>query len=324
MCGRPPSTGTGEHVFPRWLQHRYDLRDKSLILFNGTQIPYRRLLSPCCESCNTGPLARLEKRVKTLSEKADIHDTSLRHVIGQWLFKILVGIIHAESRFRRDRANPSLGSIFPPERVEELQALHLLVNSCRKLTLFRCLHGPLPFTLYLYKIAASQHYGQFDFSTNLIGKSIAIRMGHLGAIAVADGGLQFEFGVRGPFELDGQELHPLQFAEMTARVHYKSALRDATHMYINSETQDTLRIEQIRVLPYSNALLQDRSHRIFRDWNERNFSSILPKYTRLNTQWYDEAHDRAISFAFLPDGSRNVDFASLDDFLARETSVRSV
>jgi hypothetical protein len=177
--------------------------------------------------------------------------------------------------------------IFPPEYVDELFSVHLLVNSIRKLTLFRSLHGPLPFTIYLYRIHSSEHFSRYDFSTNLFGKSVAIRMDGIAAIAVADGGLQNHIGKKGPFELDGKTLHPLQFSEIAGRVHYKSTLRDATHLYMNSETEDHLRIEQVRVTPYSNKLLPDGSQRIFRTWEERELGMILDNYTRV-PGWFDE------------------------------------
>ena len=32
MCGNDPSNGLGEHVFPRWLQKKFEIRDLSLTL----------------------------------------------------------------------------------------------------------------------------------------------------------------------------------------------------------------------------------------------------------------------------------------------------
>ncbi|AML52751.1 hypothetical protein [Falsihalocynthiibacter arcticus] len=325
MCGGPASTGQGEHVFPLWLQHKYGLLNQKLTLLNGTLIPYRRLTSPCCEPCNTGPLADLERRVKVQAEsyETNFENDDLRLLVGLWLFKILFGIIHAECRFSYDQSDPSLGSIFPPKFADELHSLHLLVNSHRKPTVFRCLHGAVPFTVYLYRIAESRHYDLFDFSTNLFGKSVAIRMGKLGAIAVADGGLQIEAGKLGPFGLDGQELHPLQFDELVSRVHYKSVLRDATHFYLNSETKKSLLIEQVRVTYYSNVLLEDGSQQTFRDWDERELGNMLSLYTRLNIPWFDEIHRQTYTYTFLADGSRNMNFAELDEKLDKIWGIPS-
>lgn len=314
MCGRSPSTGNGEHVFPLWLQHKYGLLDRTLSLLNGTVIPYRILKTPCCVECNTGPLAKLERDVARFAKEPDIGVQVFRLTVGRWLLKIFLGIVHAECRFKRDRSNPSLGSIFPAEFVNEFYNLHLLVNSCRKRTLFKCLHGNLPFTFYVYRIASSRNFDEFDFSTNIFGKSVALRMGVFGAILVADGGMQYELEKGGPFGLSGMELHPLQFSELAGRVHYKSTLRDATHSYIVSETTELLRLEQSEVVPYSRTILDDGSQRIFRDWDAKAQGAFLQRYTRLNG-WYDESDGQNYTLACLPDGSHNRDFSKMDSLL---------
>lgn len=315
MCGSEASSGLGEHVFPLWLQHRFSLLDERLTLLNGTLIPYRRLTSPCCEACNTGPLAHLESRISSFQQMPDLACPRNRASVGQWLLKIFLGILHAECRFSRDRRNPSLGSILPPKYIEELKTLHLVINSCRKDTVFQCLHGPYPFTVYMYRITESRHFDPFDFSTNLSGQSISIRMGALGIIAVADGGLQMHVGRLGPYGLDGQELHPLQFAEITARVHYKSMLRDATHFYVNSETEDLLCIEQVRVQSFTKTRLKDGSQTIFDQWDEEAAGKAMRHYTRINTDWYSHKDRRTYTFTLRNDGSHNTDFSGLDAML---------
>ena len=49
LCGKECETKTAEHIFPKWLQHKYDLWNKKLIVTNDTKIPYRNLTVPCCE-----------------------------------------------------------------------------------------------------------------------------------------------------------------------------------------------------------------------------------------------------------------------------------
>ncbi len=322
MCGGTASSGQGEHVFPLWLQHKFSLLDEELTLLNGTMIPYRQLTTPCCRSCNTGPLSKLEKRVQSSFENRQIEDLNFRAPLGQWLFKILLGIIHAECRLRLDRSEPSFGSIFPPEAVDELFCIHLLVNSCRKLTAYACLHGELPFTLYMYRIVASRHFSQFDFSTNLPGRSVAIRMGDIGAIAVADGGMQNEIGAHGPFGLAGHKLHPLQFSEIVTRIHYKALLRDATHLYLNNETPDHLLIEQVQVQPFSDVRLEDGSLRIFREWDDVELAQMLPHYTNFDIDWYDVNQRQARTSAILSDGTPNSNFELIDDDLDKLVNTK--
>ena len=48
LCGKD-SADSLEHVFPAWLQRRFQLWDQQLNLLNGTPIPYRNLTVPCSD-----------------------------------------------------------------------------------------------------------------------------------------------------------------------------------------------------------------------------------------------------------------------------------
>jgi len=48
LCGiRLGEKNTEEHIFPKWLQHKFELWDQKLILTNKSKIPYRNLTIPC-------------------------------------------------------------------------------------------------------------------------------------------------------------------------------------------------------------------------------------------------------------------------------------
>jgi hypothetical protein len=290
-CGGEPSTGHGEHVVPLWLQRRFGLFDQRLTLLNGTTLPYRNLTVPCCEECNNGFLRNLEDKVITFVDGTQNIGDRDRLTIVRWLCKIFLGILVKESSLAVDRQDASQGMIVPASfLVEEFNHAQLILQSARKVTKFRCLHGESPCTLYIYKIFADSRFGNFDLSTNLIGQSIAIRLGRVGLIFVNDGGLQLEVGKKGPFDLDGRELHPLQFSEVAARVHYKAALRDATHQYLDVETPDLLSVEQIAVRPFTNILVEGGAMRIFRPWDDVECAGFIARYRRLPLDAvYDEA-----------------------------------
>ena len=95
---------------------------------------------------------------------------------------------------------------------------------------------------------------------------------------VNDGGLQYEADPKGPFELDGRRLHPIQFSEAIARVHYKAALRDATHSYITAETPDEIVVDQATVRPFTRALLNNGEVQIFRPWDDIECAGFIERY----------------------------------------------
>ena len=277
-CGGEPTAGHGEHIIPRWMQRRFDLFNQSLTLINGTQIPYRQLTIPCCESCNNGFLRNIENRVIEFLEKPDFTDTDTRATLGRWLCKVFIGLLVKETTLLLDRQDPSKGPILSHDFLEEFRHAQFILQSARKRTVFHSLHGPHPFTLYMYRIEQDADFGDFDLYTNLVGHSIAIRFGPVGVVYVNDGGLQYEAGRRGPLNLDGRRLHPVQFSEVVAWVHYKATLRDATHLYVSSETPEGIVVEQVAVRPFSDVLPDGGDIQIFRPWDDIKCAHFIERY----------------------------------------------
>jgi len=279
-CGGVPSTGAGEHVIPKWLQRKFKLYDERLTLINGTLIAYRNLTVPCCKACNNGFLSNIEGAVQHIFEQGMVNSYDEKLALGRWLSKILIGFLVKETSLALDRAKPELGPIIRPNFIDDLHHCHFVLQSSRKPTSFRCLHGELPFSLYFYGISDTEENGAFDLSTNVVGQSVAIRVGHLGVVFVSDGGLQMHVGPKGPYALSGSTITKIQFREICARVHYKAALRDATHLYLTFENEELIQIEQAHVKSYSGFILGSEALRIFRDWDEEEFSFALAAYTR--------------------------------------------
>lgn len=88
---------TMEHVFPKWLQQRCDIADETIVLANGTELKYARLLVPACGECNNIDGGHLEERVADGS--ASTQDMWI------WMLKIQLGIYYWESGrpLERDR-----------------------------------------------------------------------------------------------------------------------------------------------------------------------------------------------------------------------------
>ena len=281
-CGGPPSSGAGEHVIPLWLQNKLSLFDEQLTLLNGTRIPYRKLTVPCCANCNTGFLSKIENSVQSVFHRGGVSSNEEMLALARWLSKILIGLLVKETSLLFDRSKPSLGAIVEPSVIDELRHCHFVMQSARKTTSFRCLHSEFPFSLYSYRVSNYQKDHEFDLSTNIAGQSISVRIGQLGLIFINDGGLQMEVGPKGPFGLSGSDLSETQFREISARVHCKATLRDATHFYLTSENDESIQVEQLHVRSFSGYLPGSSELRIFRDWDETELSRAMSAYMRVD------------------------------------------
>jgi hypothetical protein len=304
-CGGTPSTGQGEHVVPLWLQRRFGLLDQRLTLLNGTMLPYRKITVPCCQACNNGFLRDIENGIIEILDRSGEFTDADRLILAQWLCKMFLGILIKESALSVDRRDPLKGSIVPPEMLEEFHHAQLLLQSTRKQTVFRCLHGAFPCTIYAYRILDTAGFGDFDLSTHFGGQSIAVRVGNLGAIFVNDGGLQMHAGAKGPMALEGLKLHPLQFSEVAARAHYKASLCDATHQYTSWENPTSLNVEQISVRPASRTRLPSGEIQIFRPWNNAECAELMVRYCGWNFKDVYDEESRELS-TILVDGDGNL------------------
>jgi hypothetical protein len=303
-CGGTPSSGAGEHIIPKWLQNRYRLFDERLTLLNGTLVPYRRLTVPCCIECNTGFLSLIETSVQSITQRGGAVNAEERISVARWLSKILIGILVKETNLAFDRSRADRGPIVAPNAIDELRHCHFVMQSARKITSFSCLHSEFPFSLYFYTVANCRENDKFDLSTNLAGQSIAVRLGRLAAIFVNDGGLQMEVGPKGPFGLSGSDLSEMQFREVAARIHYKAALRDATHSYVTFENENLVQVEQLNVTPFSGYLPNSEEFRIFRDWNEVELSFAMSTYMRVDRSTiFDEVSQTCRTTLFDSDGT---------------------
>jgi hypothetical protein len=69
LFGRSDGKLTAEHVFPQWLQRRFNLWNKRQRLINGADIRYTHWKVPCCSECNSTHLKPVEDTIA----KATLH-----------------------------------------------------------------------------------------------------------------------------------------------------------------------------------------------------------------------------------------------------------
>lgn len=151
---------TEEHVFPRWLQKRYNLSNERLTLQNGTSIPYRQLTIPCCQTCNRDYLSPLEQTIQNAHDRGFAAFSKLpRLLVFQWLAKIYYGILFRELSLLHDRSDPSLGFIFSQDQLKDFGTLHHFLQSVRLPFVFR---GFQPWSIFLLKTISFNDQRNFD------------------------------------------------------------------------------------------------------------------------------------------------------------------
>jgi hypothetical protein len=280
-CGNLLRTkNSKEHVFPKWLQEKFNLWDQTIHLLNGTTIQYSKLTVPCCQTCNTTHLSKLENRVKRYLFNEPIA-VARRHSgdILIWVMKILLGIIYAERLLPLQRSKPAGRRIIPSHMRDSLAMTHFFVQGLDLKIEFEA-EGKLrvPGSVFLFNLKEyPDPVTHFHFRDDINTLSVFMRLGNRGIIATADGGaLDFEIGP--VVKQDGAiKLHPVQFDEIGAKIFYKASLFNRTAKYITSHYKKTYRVMQMPLAGLSGKP-------VFNPWDHKIYAQYLASFFNVEVE----------------------------------------
>lgn len=271
LCGAllTEENRTDEHVYPRWLQTKFDLWNQHLILLNRTQIPYRDLKIPCCRRCNSYLGETIEKPIETaVSIGYDELIKLDKQKVFQWLCKLSYGILFKEMSLKMDRSNPEKGTILSPADIKEERTLLLFLQAVLTNAKFE---GHKPYSLMFFRLHSFEN-DPYWASDNPLVRTFFMRMGDIGIIAnLMDNGVNEEIFMGDPQMsfLSTQTLHPIQFAEICAKFVYKSYLISAnpSYMFMLDESG-----KPEMVLGVSTSFSEDN------DWSQERYAKALAHY----------------------------------------------
>lgn len=284
LCGHTlGKKKTTEHVFPRWLQQTYNLENQEVHLLNRTTIPYRKLLIPCCQSCNTRYLAKVENTFKQYYERGFSEFAKLdKLLIFQWIAKIFYGLLFKELSLRMDRSDPTQGFITDPELLSELRTLHTFLQSLRMPFEFVGFH---PWSIFVVETHSYGDKRDFDYHDEIFTLTFSIRLGGIGIIAcLEDNGAQEDLFSDYFEKFRGIKLHPTQFDELVAKVTYKAHLMNRVPKYIMMLPKK----EGNKVTVIASPLQGLSNLPIFDEWKQRDYAAYLTfQWSKYGMQFED-------------------------------------
>lgn len=280
--------GSLEHIFPRWLQKRFDLWDQTLVLLNRTTIPYRQLTIPCCADCNGNHLQPIETSVSLAVQKggSDAVRGLGDKILFLWLGKIFYGILYKELFLLLDRSRNHTNTIATQEMLKDYENhLFFLQQARSKIDLVDFCAGSI-FVFRTQKVRNVRF--EWDFCDNIETMFIGIRMGGVGIIGVlGDGGAQLHYNDAYKDIMD-LPLHPLQFRELCAHFAYRATRATRTPKYFT--IQD--RPHKVFQLPLGGFSLKP----LFEDWEFSAYSKFLAFYTGCPEQDCFHPPDEILTF----------------------------
>lgn len=164
-----------EHVFPKWLQRKYNLWDQRLTLKNGTTFPYKDIRIPCCSDCNSIYLSKIENEVKLWLEGDSIIDEQKLFV---WLLKIMYGLHYKELFLKTNIRDKNSDKIVKPEEVFERASLNAFLYTALDRVRFS---NFTPYSIFIYRLenANLDEYFYIDEPYKLYS---CIQLGNIGII----------------------------------------------------------------------------------------------------------------------------------------------
>lgn len=283
LCGEVGREVTQEHVFPKWLQRRFDLWTQRIGLVNDSLIQYRHLTIPACASCNNGDLSRLEAAIARAVDggfaAAALMDPYLWYL---WAGKLFYGTLRRELSLVRNRANPEDGTIVSSALLKSFSSLHLFLQGIRKQHEFV---GDPPYSVLVCNVHDLDQPRNYCYRDNLTHMTASVRMGEIGLlVCFEDGGLTKESYGRFVADVAGRKLHPIQFDELTAKVTYQVALLEGGVTYISSKATGT-------AVPMKSHV---HCGGYLHEWSAKEFSHVLRSHVAgwlnekaaIETQWF--------------------------------------
>ncbi len=233
LCGDilNSDNSTEEHVYPKWLQNKFNLWNKRMDLLNGTTIKYKDLKIPCCKKCNSKMSSLFEKPIeRAVNDGYDEFIKLDKNKIFLWLNKLCYGMLFKELSLYINRSKPNEGTICDEEYLSERKMQYTFLQTILSNNVE---FSGKPYSMLIFKIKPNEHkYWAFD---NPITQTFFMRMNDIGIIChLMDNAFNEAFFMQYPdmFELLGKTLHTIQFAELCARFQYKVSLFVRNPSYI--------------------------------------------------------------------------------------------
>jgi hypothetical protein len=250
LCGTALSVSnrTDEHVFPKWMQRRFNLWNQELTLLNGTPIRYRSLTIPCCESCNTYWLSQVEEKVAAAFEAG--HEAVARFdrtLLALWIWKLYYGLHFKQIALPVDRQQPAGPAIVSTGYLGRFAEVHHTLQAMRQKVRFQRVPGSV--FVYEAQVPDRPEY-QFDYRDSRLTAFLALRAADTIVMA------SFDWEAMASVLVDSARLdvaarialHPVQFTEVAAHGSYISAKFNRTFAYLVSPEGDHDVIEPVMVL----------------------------------------------------------------------------
>jgi hypothetical protein len=269
LCGAHTGPENRTPVFATWLQDRYSLRDKELLLLDKSITTYSELTIPCCDTCHTQHVIPLEEEVAAAAAQGMAGLQALEPKrLFQWIGKMYYGTLITELI---KEADPLIMPQNPvsenPKMLGKFREFFKVLQSLRVPMVFSDF---LPCSLFMLEVSPTEDDMPFEYQDELTTMAFSIKLGPVVLVCtLLDNGIIGKALGKLYRLTQGQQLHPIQVAEFKARVFYAAYIFNVIPEYFErpvkpGDTQLTL-----------DSIIDDVTNEIFNPWEMTAYAHMF-------------------------------------------------
>ncbi len=269
MCG---TIITHEHrtpVFSQWLQHKYNLHNKELLLLDKSVTTFNQLTIPCCDKCHTHYILPLEAEVEEAANKGIEGLQAMdQQKIFQWIGKMYYGtLINELIKESNPLVMPEYAVSEDPKMLGKFRFFFQVLQSMRVPMEF---HDFLPCSLFYLEVNPLEDNLPFEYQDELTTMVFSIKLGSVAIVCtLLDNGIIGKALGKLYQVTKGQQLHPIQLAEFKARVFYAAYIFNVVPEYFVRPVKPE---DDHLVL---DTLIDDVTNEIFNPWEMTAYAHML-------------------------------------------------
>lgn len=269
LCG---TIITPEHrapVFGEWLQQKYGLQNKELLLLDKSVTTFDQLTIPCCDRCHTHYLLPLEAKVEEAAAKGIEGLKALEEQeLFQWIGKMYYGTLVTELiKETNPLIMPQYAVSEDPLMLGKFRSFFQVLQSLRVPMVFSDF---IPCSLFLLEINPAEDELPFEYQDELTTMSFSIKLGTVAVVCtLLDNGI-IRAAMGRLYQLtQDKALHPIQLAEFKARVFYAAYIFNVVPEYFVRPVKPE---DDHLVL---DTLIDDITNEIFNPWEMPAYAHML-------------------------------------------------
>lgn len=259
-------------VFPEWLMAHFKLGDEKISLMENSQmkmVSYRDLKLPCAPHVKKA-FDELDLKFREAYKNGYEGMAELdEKLLFQWSGRIVYGLLYLEFVGEWER-HQKLGKEFTiaPKLKEHLQLFHLMLQSVVEPISFG---ERKPWSIVVFPLKYSADILSFrDDVINLLFQFGVNGFGFI--VCFQDNGIIAEKQNDILEKIKGHTLHPVQFEELFARLHYTADLLQYEPKYEFEEQKNDLKIEALPIIQANPNLP------VFGFWIDDFYARLLSNY----------------------------------------------